>query len=219
MPFGMTNDPSTFQSLMNEVFKPYSQCFVLVLFDDILIYSKTLQDHVRHLELVILVLPNNVLFAKYSKCTFGSRKVEYLGHYIEEKGVSTDPRKVEAVKTGQCQQTSNNFEDFFGLTWYYRRFVQWYGAISKPLTTLLKKDGFFWNEHARLSFEQLKTTMISTHTLALSYFTKVFTLETNACFVGIGAVLMQEGHHIAYISKALAKRHLGLSVYDKNSCP
>lgn len=94
MPFGLTNDPSTFQSRMNEIFNPYLRRFVLVFFNDILVYSKNLQERVTHLEPEMHVLKDQVLFAKYNKCSFVYKKAEYLGYYIEEKGVSTDPRKI-----------------------------------------------------------------------------------------------------------------------------
>ena len=97
MPFGLTNAPSTFQSLMNEVFKPYLRKFVLVFFDDILIYSKSLEDHVCHVAAVMDLLRSHILYAKRSKCCFGVSQMEYLGHYISAKGVAIDPRKVEAV--------------------------------------------------------------------------------------------------------------------------
>ena len=99
MPFGLINAPSTFQSLMNDVYKPYLRRFELVFFDDILVYGRDMASHIQHPRAVFLKLHEHQLFAKRSKCTFGSPSVEYLGHVIDRKGVSTDPRKIEAVVT------------------------------------------------------------------------------------------------------------------------
>ena len=97
MPFGLTNAPATFQSLMNDLFRPYLRKFILVFFDDILVYSKSWEDHLTHLHIVLNILATNELFAKESKCRFGVMQVDYLGHIISEKGVSVDPAKIQAV--------------------------------------------------------------------------------------------------------------------------
>ena len=97
MPFGLTNGPATFQSLMNFVFRKFLRKFVLIFFDDILVYSDSLEAHEGHLRIVFEVMRSNNLFVKESKCEFGTEKVEYLGHYIEKKGISTDPNTIKAV--------------------------------------------------------------------------------------------------------------------------
>ena len=215
MPFGLTNAPSTFQALMNRVFKPYLRKFILVFFDDILIYSPSLASHLEHLQVTLHTLRQNTLYAKKSKCMFGVKKVDYLGHVISAQGVATDPSKITAVKEWPTPTTVKQLRGFLGLTGYYRRFVKHYGQISKPLTDLLKKNAFHWDDTAQQAFEHLKEAMITAPVLALPNFSKTFVIETDASGKGIGAVLMQEGHPIAYFSKALASQHHSLSTYEK----
>jgi hypothetical protein len=134
MPFGLCNAPSTFQSLMNHVFHPFLFHFVLVFFDDILIYRKTWIDHLAHVDQVLHLLSQHQLFLKQSKCVFGASEVEYLGHLVGKDGVRVDPKNIEAMQDWPHPKTLKSFRGFLGLTGYYHKFVKNYGKISAPLT-------------------------------------------------------------------------------------
>ena len=172
-------------------------------------------DHYEHLEMVLQLLRTHQLVARATKCFFGHSQVEYLGHIITEHGVATNPLKIQAIVDWPIPQTLKQLRGFLGLTGYYRGFVKGYGSISKPLTLLLRKDTKGWNEEATHAFNNLKVLMTSAPVLALPDFTKVFVVETDASLTGIGAILLQEGHPIAFISKSLGPKQQTLSVYER----
>jgi hypothetical protein len=199
---------------MNEVFRPYLRKFVLVFFDDILMYSRNLKEHLKHVRLVLEALKVHYLYAKASKCTFGSLEVDYLGHIIS-KGVKADPTKIGAMKNCPNPRTPKALRGFLGLTGYYRKFVKGYRGVAAPLTALLKKNSFSWNENAEAAFRHLKELMTTPPVLGLPDFTKKFIIECDASEAGIGAVLMQNGRPLAYLSQALKGKSLFISTYEK----
>ncbi|XP_026398846.1 uncharacterized protein LOC113294680 [Papaver somniferum] len=142
MPFCLTNTPETFQALMNDIFKDPLRKFILVFFDDILVYSPSLEDHLLHLQTTLEILRLHQLTTNFSKCSFGQSSIEYLGHIITGNGVMADPEKISAMVDWPIPTNLKAFRGFLGLTGYYRKFVQNCGLISRPLTDLLKKDAF-----------------------------------------------------------------------------
>jgi hypothetical protein len=161
MPFGLTNAPATFQALMNEILAPYIRKFVLVFFDDMLIYSSTWVEHLQHVKMVFELLHRHHLFLKQSKCTFGSSSVSYLGHIISADGMAMDPDKIAAMESWPPPRTLWALRGFLGLTGYYRKFIANYGHVARLLTALLKRGAFRWSEEADRAFHELKQALMT----------------------------------------------------------
>lgn len=156
MPFGLTNAPSTFQAAMNEIFWPLLRRFVIVFFDNILIYSSSITEHVQHLTAVLSPLQAQHFFIKFSKCSFCCTTVDYLGHIISEGKLMADPAKIEVMCAWPTPKSVKQLRGFLGLTGYYRRFIAKYAVLAAPLTDLLKKEAFVWSPVVEDSFDELK---------------------------------------------------------------
>ena len=153
---------------------------------------------------------------KFSKCQFAQRKLAFLGHEISAEGVATDASKVQAVKSWEVPKNVKEVRSFLGFVGYYRRHIRDFGIISRSLFDLLKKGAVFvWTQQTEEDFQTLKKALISAPVLALPNFQVPFEVETDACDYGVGAVLMQKGHPIAFLSKALGPKNRGLSTYEK----
>ncbi|KAG8490490.1 hypothetical protein CXB51_013599 [Gossypium anomalum] len=203
MPFGLTNAPSSFQALMNSVFKPLLRKFVLVFFDDILMYSKSWPEHLEHLHEVLLLLWTQQFFAKKTKCCFGISQIEYLGHVLHVGMVSMDKSKIECISSWPVPSLVKELRSFLGLSGYYRRFIKDYGVMAKPLTELLKKNGWSWSDQASRAFHTLKEALCVAYVLVLPNFQLEFTVDIDASGTGVGAVLQQQGRPVVFFSKAL----------------
>ena len=161
----------------------------------------SISEHLQHLKIVLQTLLENQLFAKLSKCQFCQESIEYLGHIVSISGVQADPKKIQTMLEWSVPKNLKQLRVFIGLTGYYRKFIRNYASIAFPLTNLLKKDAFRWDDSAQSSFEELKMKMIQAPVLAMPDFSKPFELETDASGHAIGAVLMQDKHPIAFFSK------------------
>jgi hypothetical protein len=180
-----------------------------------LIYSTSWADHLRHLRIIFELLRQHSLFVKRSKCSFGADAVAYLGHTISAAGVAMDPAKVQAIHDWPKPRSARAVRGFLGLAGYYRKFVHNYGSIAAPLTALLKKEGFTWSPAAEEAFGALKVAVTSAPVLALPDFAKPFVVECDASTYGFGAVLLQEGHPVAFFSRPVAPRHRSLAAYER----
>jgi hypothetical protein len=218
MPYGLTGALATFHSIMNHIQKPLLRKCVVVFMDDILIYSKTYEEHIEHVRQVFQLLQEHQFKVRLSKCSLAKQQLHYLGHVLSPNGVSTNHDKIQDLQKWQSPQSVKEVRCFLGLAGYYRRFVKNFGMISRPLTDLLKKGTLFiWTNHCEKAFQFLKQALISALVLAVPDFSKPFVVETDASDTGIGAVLQHDGHPIAYVSKALGLKHQGLSTYEKES--
>ena len=214
-PSGFTNAPATFQSLMSEVFHPFLRKFVLVFFDDILIYSVSLEEHQYHVSQVLQLLRQHKLFVNHKKCEYGKREVAYLGYIISGKGVAADPSKIKAIVDWPVSRNIKELRGFLGLTGYYRKFAAAYAHIAHPLTKQLKKDKFSWSESATEAFNTLKQVMVSVPVLAMPDFSKPFVIEKDASDFELGAVLLQEYRLVAFFSQTLGPQAQQKSIYEK----
>jgi hypothetical protein len=216
MSFGLTGALGTFQGAMNTTLAPCLRKFVLVFFDNILIYSATLSYHIQHLRQVFELLAKDNWKLKITKCAFAQTQISYLGHTISAAGVGTDPSKLSALAQWPAPNSAKELRSFLGLAGYYRRFVRHFGLISKPLTNLLKKHTVFvWTPEHEAAFQALKQALSQSPVLALPNFAKPFMIETDASDSGVGAILMQEGHPLAFFNKALSPKTRGSSTYEK----
>jgi hypothetical protein len=216
MPFGLTNAPSTFTRLMNHVLRTSIGKFVVVSFDDILIYSKSLDEHVEHIRYVLVVLQEQKLYANLEKCTFCTDKVVFLGFVVSRQGVEVDEEKIKSISDWMPPQNVNQVKSFLRLAGFYWRFVKDFSTIVAPINELTKKEVLFkWGEAQQRAFEELKTKLTTAPVLALPDFGKTFEIECDASGIGIGGVLMQERRPIAYFNEKLSGPTLNYSVYDK----
>ncbi|GJW28750.1 reverse transcriptase domain-containing protein [Tanacetum coccineum] len=215
MPFGLTNAPAVFMDLMNRVCKPYLDKFVIVFIDDILIYLKNKQEHEELLKLILKLLKKEELYAKLSKCEFWIPKVQFLGYVIDRQGIHVDPAKIKSIKHWASPMSPTEIRQFLGLAGYYRRFIEGFSKIAKPMTKLTqKKVKFKWGDKQETAFQLLKQKLCSAPILALPEGIEDFIVYCDASIKGLGVVLMQREKVIAYASRQLKIHEKNYTTHD-----
>jgi hypothetical protein len=188
---------------------------VVVFIDDILIYSMDEEEHDKHLHLVLQKLRDHQLYAKMTKYEFWLKEVPFLGHVISEGGIFVDPSKIEDVLSWNTPTSVSDIRSFLGLAWYYRRFIEGFSKISKPMTELLRKDKKFeWSAKCEDSFQGLKKWLTIAPVLVMPNMEKPFSIYYDASGQGLGCVLMQDGHVVAYALRPLRKHEEHYPTHD-----
>jgi len=220
MPFGLTNAPATFQTLMNDIFRPFLDKFVMVYLDDILIFSNSPEEHEQHLRQVLDVLRKHKLYCKESKCEFFKKEIAFLGHVLSSDGVKADPRKVQSIVDWPQPENVKQVRSFLGLANYYRRYVSGFSKMAAPLTQLTKKAvPFSWTSQQTEAFEALKVALTTAPVLKNPEFGKPFKITCDASDAAVGAVLSQqtpEGERpVAFLSQTLSATHRNWPTHDR----
>jgi hypothetical protein len=215
MSFGLTNASAYFMYLMNKVFMEYLDKFVVVFIDDILILSKNEEEHDKHLHLILQKLIENQLYVKLNKCEFWLKEALFLGHIISEGGISVDPSKANDILSWKIPQNVSNIRSFLGLVGYYRRFIEGFSKIFKPMTELLAKGKTFeWAPRHGASFQELKKRLTTAPVLMMPDVERLFSIYCDASRQGLGCVLMQDGHIVVYASRQLRKHEEKYPTHD-----
>jgi len=201
--------------LMNEVFHDYLDSFVIIFIDDILVYSRSAEEHREHLWKVLGRLREQRFFSKFSKCKFWQREIGFLGHRILGQGVMTDPEKIAVIQQWPQPTSVTEVRSFLGLASYYRKFVKGFSSITKPLTRLTGKGvPFIWSKNIEEAFVKLKKALTTAPILALLEPNKPYDIYADASRVGLRCVLMQEGKVIAYAPRQLRRHEKNYPTHD-----
>ena len=220
MPFGLCNAPATFQCVMNTILREGLDNLVLVFLDDILIYSRTKEEHLEHIREVLTRLRSEKLYGRLKKCDFFRTEVEYLGFDVGAQGIKPSLSKVQAILDWPTPENVTDVRSFLGLCSFYRRFIRWFSELAAPMTDLTKKDRrFVWDDTAEKSFNQLKTAMVTAPVLQLPDFDREFTVTTDASEVSVGAILQQDHGNglqpVCYESRKLNPAETRYSAYER----
>jgi hypothetical protein len=213
--FGLTNAPTIFMCLMNGIFINYLDKFVIVLLDDILIYSNSEEEHEHHLRLVLQVLREHQLYAKMSKCSFYQKKIHYLGHIISKQGITVDLEKIEAIRGCSMPRYVLEVRYFMGLVVYYRRFIVGFSKIAHLITSLQNKGTKFqWKPKCEENFNLLKELLTSAPVLKIVDPNEIFVVCRDASKEGLGGFLMQNRHVIGYQSRKIKEHERNYATHD-----
>jgi hypothetical protein len=221
LPFGLTNAPGTFMHLMHETFRQFLDDFVLVFLDDILIFSKTLEEHERHVQQVLGVLRKEKLYAKESKCELVKTEVEFLGHIVGRRGLSMVEEKVKAISEWPTPRNVSEVRSFLGTAGYYRQFIKGFSELATPLTMLTKDDvKFEWGSKQQDAFTRLQSAVKEGPVLALPDPNLPFIVHTDASGFAVGAVLSQKQldgsvRPLAFLSKKMLDAETRYPVHEQ----
>ena len=220
MPFGLTNAPATFQRLMNRVFAAHIGDFICVYLDDILVFSRSLDEHWMHLRQALERLREAKLFGRLHKCEFLKERVDYLGFEVSPAGIHASPDKVKAVIEWPKPNDIHDLRSFLGLASYYRKFIKGFSEIARPLTLLTRKGAKWeWSESQRKAFNTLKLTLATAPVLKLPDFDRQFVVTTDASDAAVGAILEQDFgkglQPVAFASRKLNGAEIRYSAYER----
>ena len=215
MPFGLANAPAAFMDLMQRVFQPYLDQFVVVFVDDILIYSQSEREHEDHLRVILQLLRDHQLYAKFSKCEFWLTEVRFLENVVSASGVLVDLEKVEVVKSWERPKSVFEIHGFLGLAGYYRRFIEDFSRLAAPMTRLTRNEvKFEWNDLCEKAFQELKRRLTSAPILIVLERGQRYIVYYDVSKVGLGCVLMQSGRVVAYGSRKLKNHEQNYPTHD-----
>ncbi|GAB2272865.1 hypothetical protein Dimus_038995 [Dionaea muscipula] len=215
MPFGLTNAPAVFMDLMNRVFRPYLDRFVVVFVDDILIYSKDEKEHEQHLRIILQTMREHRLFGKAGKCEFWLRQVKFIGHVISEEGIVVDSSKVATVMEWERPRSVFEIRSFLGLDGYYRRFIKDFSKLANPMTRLTcKAVKFDWDDKCERAFQELKVRLTSAPILTIPERGRGYRVYCDVSGEGLGGVLMQNDKVVAYGSRQLKMHERNYPTHD-----
>jgi hypothetical protein len=213
--FGLYNAPTVFMCLMNGIFINFLDQFVIVFLDEILVYSKSEEDHEHHLRLVLQVLREHQLYSNLSKFYFYQEKIHYLGQIISKWGIVVDPKNIEAIRGWTTPKNVSEVKYFMGLAGYYRRFIEGFSKISHPITSLQNKGiKFEWTSECEENFNLLKELLTNAPVLNIFDPNESCVICIDACKEGLGGVLTQNGHVISYESKNIKKHESNYATHD-----
>jgi hypothetical protein len=215
MPFGLTNAPATFMRLINDIFRAHLGKIVVIYLDDILVFSKTWEDHFLHVHTVLDLLHTHKLQVKHHKSSFGKPSIQYLGFVVSVEGVSPDPTKVQALAQWPAPHSALELKSFMGGINFYQRFIANFSQLAHPLHQLSNQNQFVWSPLAQQQFQALKNALCYALVLHLPDLQSPFEIETDASQYVIGTVLKQGGHPIAYHSETLSDAKHNYNTYDK----
>ncbi|TPX54573.1 hypothetical protein PhCBS80983_g05887, partial [Powellomyces hirtus] len=221
MPFGLCNAPGVFQHLVNDIFRDILDVYVVIYLNNILIFSRNPEDHMKHVREVLRRLREHKLYAKLEKCEFNVKSVEFLGFIISQDGIAMDPKKIDAITSWEQPSTVKGVQRFLGFANFYRRFIKDYSKIASPLTALTKKDSTCqWTPATESAFQRLKSAFTTAPILVHADPQKPFIVETDASDFALGAVLSQPDHEnnlhpVAFHSRKFTKEEINYKIHDK----